>query len=186
MRRNEPARVYDLRGFVRGAARHRPRLHFAAARIERTSPLAIADRRYSDSLRFASAIARNGGEAIEIGSDIGTVWFGDIEPRLRHSGLRLAGVTLPSDLFVLEHLADRSRSATVYTGTHRLARPLLPTSANWRYLARQARIGASEAEDWIGRLRLAMPSSRSGCKRRALRRDTSPLGSRRRPTTRNI
>ena len=80
--------------------------------------LAISDRRYSDSVRFASAIARNGGEAIEIGSDIGTVWFGDIEPRLRHGGLRLAGVTLPSDLFVLERLVDRSRSATVYTGTH--------------------------------------------------------------------
>lgn len=80
--------------------------------------LAIIDRRYSDSVRFAKAIARNGGEAIEIGSDIGTVWFGDIEPRLRHGGLRLAGVTLPSDLFVLERLADHSRSATVYTGTH--------------------------------------------------------------------
>jgi hypothetical protein len=80
--------------------------------------LAIADRRYSDSLRFAEGIAGAGGSVMEIGSDIGTLWFGDIEPRLQDSGLRLAGLTLPSDLFVLERLADSSRSTTVYAGCH--------------------------------------------------------------------
>jgi hypothetical protein len=83
-----------------------------------TPLLAIADRRYSDSVRFANAIARAGGDAREIGSDIGTLWFGDLEPRLRQGGFRLAGLTLPSDLFVLERLAGRSRSATLYTGCH--------------------------------------------------------------------
>jgi hypothetical protein len=101
--------------------------------------LAVADPRYSDSVRFAEAIAGAGGTVMEIGSDIGTLWFGDIEPRLRDGGLRLAGLTLASDLFVLERLADRSRSATLYAGCHdwrgpcsqhrlsgvmRLARPL--------------------------------------------------------------
>lgn len=80
--------------------------------------LAIADRRYSDSARFADAIARAGGDVLPISSDIGTLWFGDIEPRMRHGGLKLAGLTLQSDLFVLERLADHSRSATLYTGCH--------------------------------------------------------------------
>jgi len=80
--------------------------------------LAVADRRYSDSLRFADAIAGAGGTVMEIGSDIGTLWSGDIEPRLLDGGFRLAGLTLPSDLFVLERLAGRSMSATVYAGCH--------------------------------------------------------------------
>jgi hypothetical protein len=80
--------------------------------------LAVADRRYRDSVRFAEAIAGAGGSVIEIGSDVGTLWFGDIEPKLQDGALRLAGLTLPSDLFVLERLADRSRSATVYAGCH--------------------------------------------------------------------
>jgi hypothetical protein len=87
--------------------------------VPRSAPiLAIADRRYSDSVRFANAIARAGGDALEIGSDIGTLWFGDIELRLRDDRLILAGLTLPTDLFVLERLASRSRSATLYTGCH--------------------------------------------------------------------
>jgi hypothetical protein len=88
-------------------------------RCKANEPLvAIADRRYGDSVGFAKAVARNGGEVIEIGSDIGTAWFGDLEPRLHTCNFRLAGITLPSDLFVLERLADRSRSATIYKGTH--------------------------------------------------------------------
>jgi hypothetical protein len=96
------------------------RASFAASPAARSSEpfLAIADRRYGDSLRFANAIACGGGEVVEIGSDIGTAWFGDIEPRLRYRGLRLAGITLPSDLFVVERLAGRSRSAITYTGIH--------------------------------------------------------------------
>lgn len=90
-----------------------------APRARRSLPLlAIADRRYSDSLRFADAIAQAGGEITEIGSDIGTLWFDDIEPRLRHGGLSLAGLTLASDIFVLERLAGVSRSATIYAGCH--------------------------------------------------------------------
>lgn len=80
--------------------------------------LAVADRRYSDSVRFANAIVRAGGDVIEIGSDIGTLWFGSIRPRVRRGKLRLAGLTLQTDLFVLERLADRARSATIYTGCH--------------------------------------------------------------------
>jgi hypothetical protein len=96
-----------------------PQVSLALAPRSESAPLlAIADRRYSDSLRFADAIARAGEEIIEIGSDIGTLWFGDIEPRLRHGSLSLAGLTLASDLFVLERLADRSRSATIYAGCH--------------------------------------------------------------------
>jgi len=96
-----------------------PQASLAAPAATLSEPfVAIADCRYSDSLRFADAIARGGGEAVELDSDIGTAWFGDIEPRLRHSGLRLAGVTLPSDLFVVERLAGRSRSAIIYTGIH--------------------------------------------------------------------
>lgn len=100
--------------------------------------LAVADRRYRDSVRFAAAIAGAGGSVMEIGSDIGTLWFGDIEPRWRDGGLRLAGLTLPSDLFVLERLADRSRSATVYAGCH-----------DWRGPCSQHRLS--------GAMRLARP-----------------------------
>jgi hypothetical protein len=123
-----------------------PQASRAASPAARSSEplLAIADRRYGDSLRFANAIAHGGGEAVEIGSDIGTAWFGDIEPRLRHGGLRLAGITLPSDLFVLERLTDRSRSATIYTGTH-----------DWRGPCSQHRL--------IGAISLAGPASALQC-----------------------
>lgn len=95
-----------------------PQTSLASSAKTNVPLLAVADRRYDDSVRFANAIARTGGEVMEIGPDIGTSWFGAIEPRLRHGGLRLAGLTLQSDLFVLERLADRSRSATLYTGCH--------------------------------------------------------------------
>ena len=49
-----------------------PQVSLALAPRSESAPLlAIADRRYSDSLRFADAIGRAGGEIIEIGSDIG-------------------------------------------------------------------------------------------------------------------
>ena len=91
---------------------------------------------------------------MEIGSDIGTSWFGDIEPRLRHGGLRLAGLTLASDLFVLERLADRShrrRFMPVVTIGEAPARNIgsLELCALGKAACRDP-----EREGWIGRVAL--------------------------------
>ncbi len=135
-----------------------PQASLALSPIAKTNVplLAIADRRYGDSVRFANAIVR-AGEVMEIGSDIGTLWFGAIEPRLRHGSLRLAGLTLPSDLFVLERLADRSRAVTLYTGCHDWRGPCSQHRLSGAMpLARSASALQTAGPDWASALSQAL------------------------------
>src|SRR5262249_42886360 len=68
----------------------------AFTRSKTPSPvIALADPRYEVSLNFAQATTQAGGEVLEIAPDIGTLWFGEIELRLKRGTLRLAGLTLP-------------------------------------------------------------------------------------------
>jgi hypothetical protein len=83
--------------------------------------LVLADLRYSDSLAFARGAGRQGAEIVPLARNLAEIWFGTVKPRL--PGLQvLAGLTLDSDLFALERLAEDSGAGTVYTGAH-----------DWRY-----------------------------------------------------
>lgn len=102
----------------------------AAANARRAETmLALADPRYSDSLVFARGLEREGASVLLLAPNMGTVWFDDIEPRLQagprqnaglrqEAGLRLAGLTLESDLFVLERLAEPTGARTRFVGLH--------------------------------------------------------------------
>ncbi|HSA66455.1 MAG TPA: hypothetical protein VLE24_02190 [Methyloceanibacter sp.] len=82
------------------------------------STIVLADPRYAESVSLAASLERQGAKVIELASDRARTWFDAVEPRLP-AGLRaLAGLTLESDLFVLERLAERSGARTCYVGLH--------------------------------------------------------------------
>jgi hypothetical protein len=83
-----------------------------------SSTIVLADRRYAESVIFAASLERQGAKVIELAPDRARTWSDAVEPRLA-SGLRfLAGLTLESDLFVLERLAAHSGARKCYVGLH--------------------------------------------------------------------
>jgi hypothetical protein len=82
----------------------------------------IADARYPESLTFAEILMRRGAAAVTRRSDIGGTWFHDIAPLLPGRLQSLCGLTLQSDLFILQRLAEGTSACTAYAGTH-----------DWRY-----------------------------------------------------
>jgi hypothetical protein len=80
--------------------------------------LVLADHRYSDSLVFARELESRGATLLPLACDLAGLWFEAIEPRLKAKVRALAGLTLQSDLFVLERLAERSGAVTSYVGCH--------------------------------------------------------------------
>jgi hypothetical protein len=90
----------------------------AAPGLTSASTIAVADPRYAESVIFAASLERQGAKVIELTADRARTWFDAVEPRLP-AGLRaLAGLTLESDLFVLERLAERAGARTCYVGLH--------------------------------------------------------------------
>jgi hypothetical protein len=90
----------------------------AAPGCASASTIVLADPRYAESVTFAASLERQGAKVIALASDRARTWFDAVEPRLP-AGLRdLAGLTLESDLFVLERLAERSGARTCYVGLH--------------------------------------------------------------------
>jgi hypothetical protein len=82
------------------------------------SMIALADPRYDDSMRFAESLRRQRAKPLMLVSDRAKVWFDGVQPQLR-TGLRyLTGLTLESDLFILERLAGSSGARTDYVGLH--------------------------------------------------------------------
>jgi len=82
------------------------------------STIVLADPRYAESAIFAASLERQGAMVIELAADRARTWFDAVEPRLP-AGLRaLAGLTLESDLFVLERLAERASARRCYVGLH--------------------------------------------------------------------
>jgi hypothetical protein len=83
-----------------------------------SSTIVLADRRYAESVIFAASLERQGARVIDLAPDRARTWFDAVEPRLA-AGLRfLAGLTLESDLFVLERLAAHSGARRWYVGVH--------------------------------------------------------------------
>ena len=90
----------------------------ARAALAGPSAMVLADSRYRESLIFAEGLKRQGAELTILGSDLAATWFGAIAPRLPQRLQALAGLTLASDLFILERLAEGSGARTCYSGSH--------------------------------------------------------------------
>ena len=88
----------------------------AAARRTGTM-LAVADPRYDDSRHFARGLAQGGARIVRLAPNAGATWFEAIAPNTR-GGLSVAGLTLNSDFFILERLAETQRVATRFVGCH--------------------------------------------------------------------
>lgn len=95
----------------------------AVAVVDRASALTpptiiVADPRYRESLVFAANFEQHGARVLTLASDRAASWFGSIAPQLPNGLNRLAGLTLESDLFILERLAESSGAQTCYVGRH--------------------------------------------------------------------
>jgi hypothetical protein len=83
-----------------------------------SSTIVLADHRYAESVIFATRLERQCARVIELASDRARTWSDAVEPLLP-AGLRsLAGLTLESDLFVIERLAAHSGARKCYVGLH--------------------------------------------------------------------
>lgn len=89
----------------------------AAAPLRAGTMVAVTDPRYGDSRRFARGLERGGASVVRLAPNAGAAWFDAVVPRLR-TGLRLAGLTLDSDFFILERLAEPSGVVTRFIGCH--------------------------------------------------------------------
>ena len=67
---------------------------------------------------FAGSLERHGAKVLTLASNRAATWFGAIAPQLHHGLHRLTGLTLESDLFILERLAESSGARTCYAGLH--------------------------------------------------------------------
>jgi hypothetical protein len=93
-------------------------IDIAAAAVPRaTAMLAAADPRYADSRDFARGLARGGARVVRLAPNAGAAWFETIAPELR-PGARLAGLTLDSDFFILQRLAEPTGAVTRFVGCH--------------------------------------------------------------------
>ena len=120
-----PATAMDRRdvlklGGAAGLALLAPAAVAVAARASwpTLSTIVVADPRYRESLIFAGSLERRGARTVILASDRAGTWFGAIAPQLHHGLRRLAGLTLESDLFILERLAESSGARTCYSGEH--------------------------------------------------------------------
>lgn len=91
-----------------------------AARASSPTPstIVVVDPRYRESVAFAGSLERQGARVVTLASDRAGTWFGAIAPQLHHGLHRLAGLTLESDRFILERLAESSGARTCYSGQH--------------------------------------------------------------------
>lgn len=88
-----------------------PRSTLATSRQRAT--LVLADERYAESLRFAARLELQGAERLPLGRDLAKLWSKEIEPRLAAGLGTVTALTLASDLFGLERLAEGSGARTV-------------------------------------------------------------------------
>jgi len=93
-------------------------IDITAAAAPRTSAmLAVADPRYADSRDFARGLARGGARVVRLAPNAGAAWFETIAHALR-PGAHLAGLTLDSDFFILQRLAEPAHAVTRFVGCH--------------------------------------------------------------------
>lgn len=81
---------------------------------------AIFDGRSAEGLAFASEMRRKGVAVSEIGTDLGKLWYGDLQVRLCKSPAPIAGLTGRTALFCLEELARSVGMKVRYRVDHKL------------------------------------------------------------------
>lgn len=79
--------------------------------------LVIADERYGESLAFARALQRENAVVSSLQRGLARLWFDDLLPRLRGRAT-VAGLTLESDLFAVQRLAEELGVQARYIGLH--------------------------------------------------------------------
>jgi hypothetical protein len=89
----------------------------AAGPRSAATTIVLADPRYADSLGFARGLARSGATMVPLAPNAGAAWFGGVAPRMR-SGWSVAGLTLDSDFFIMQRLAEPARAVTRFVGCH--------------------------------------------------------------------
>ena len=131
-----------------------------------TSTIVLADRRYAESLLFAESLARQGARVVPLASGAGGAWFDAIAPQLPDGLKALAGLTLDSDLFILERLAEGSGARTCYTGAHdcRSRKSTTHTLSGTIDLDPLATCLDNGKENWTGRLGEALLAAKEECR----------------------
>jgi hypothetical protein len=140
----------------------------------------LFDPTFADGAAFGAEAVRLGAPASAAGSDAGSVWMNQIEPRWKHGPAVVAGLTGRASLFCLELLARDYGMGVVYraehspapgggirhsiTGPERLAKwesRLTLAGKRWSALAAEMAMSCPEAlapDPGIGLLDLGQPS----------------------------
>ena len=143
-----------------------PAVLAAAARAFSPTPstIVVADPRYRESLVFAGSLQRQGASVVTLASDRAGTWFGAIAPQLPRGLHRLAGLTLESDLFILQRLAESSGAWTCYAGLHdwRCRRGVGHTLSGTIDLHPIAAALVNAKEEWAGGLGEALLAAKDG------------------------
>jgi len=150
--------------------------------VENNALLVVADARYADSVAFAQSLAPLGCASVTLTPDAGALWFDTLRPHLARTAGSVAGLTLESDLFILERLARASAAAVHYVGWHDWrngpeCRHMLRGGAEIDAIADAL---ASGAGPWAGRFGDALASARpplGGTRQRRLTLNHAPPAS---------
>jgi len=165
------APAMDRRGVLRlgcaaALAHLTPAAVAVAARASSPTPstIVVADPRYRESLIFAGSLERQGARVVTLASDRAGTWFGAIAPQLPRRLHRLTGLTLESDLFILERLAEGSGARTCYAGSHdwRCRQGAGHTLAGTIELDQIAAALVNGKEEWAERLGKALLAAKDG------------------------
>ena len=78
----------------------------------------LFDQTFADGVAFGAEAVRLGGPARAVGSDAGTVWMNQIEPRWKYGPAVVAGLIGRATLFCLELLARDYGMGVVYRAEH--------------------------------------------------------------------
>ncbi len=91
----------------------------AAARAktaEKAFDIVVFDSRYPESRRFAAVMAKSGATPLDVGEEIGDLWFGPLA-RL-DAKTRVCGLTTHADFFISSSFGREKGKALRYEGQH--------------------------------------------------------------------
>ena len=83
---------------------------------------AVFDERFEEGLAFAAELNRRGVMTSVVGGDVGKLWYGDLQVRLRQGPAPIAGLTDRATLFCLEELARGAGMSVFYRVDHLIDR----------------------------------------------------------------
>lgn len=109
------------RGFLAGAASAAAvtATRLACSRIRGVSfDLVIFNERYSDARAFAAALGAHGAARLPIAGDAGILWYRTLGKRVAAGERHVAGMSTPTDLFILQTLALEEASLRLRFAVH--------------------------------------------------------------------